>query len=99
MEKRRGVDSRGLAALAGVVALLVISLANWRTVQRIDRALGERLHDRLFANQEQLNLEAYRTYALELGLDLARFEKDLADFANAIDAELARLTLPAPPVR
>jgi hypothetical protein len=43
MEKRRGVDSRGLVALAGVVALLVISLANWRSVQRIDRVLGERL--------------------------------------------------------
>jgi len=43
MEKRRGVDSRGLVALAGVVALVVISLANWRAVQRIDRVLGERL--------------------------------------------------------
>jgi hypothetical protein len=43
MEKRRGVDSRGLVALAGVVALVVISLANWRGVQRIDRFLGERL--------------------------------------------------------
>lgn len=43
MEKRRGVDSRGLVALAGVVALVVISLANWRGVQRVDRVLGERL--------------------------------------------------------
>ena len=43
MEKRRGVESGGLVALAGVVAFLVISLANWRDVQRIDRVLGERL--------------------------------------------------------
>jgi protein-disulfide isomerase len=43
MGERRGVDSRGLAVVAGVVALLVISLANWRDLQRIDRALGERL--------------------------------------------------------
>jgi protein-disulfide isomerase len=95
------------------------------------------LHDRLFANQEQLNLDAYKTYARELGLDVARFEKDLgdlgvkraveddkaearllgvggtpgffvngrflggarpfADFAQAIDAELARLNVPTPP--
>jgi len=94
-------------------------------------------HDRLFADQEQLNLEAYKTYARELGLDVARFEKDLADlevkkaveadkaearslgvtgtpgffvngrflggarpfadFAKAIDAELARLNVPVPP--
>ena len=94
-------------------------------------------HDKLFANQEQLNLEAYKTYARELGLDVARFEKDLADlevkkaveadkaearslgvtgtpgffvngrfmggarpfaeFAKAIDAELARLNVPVPP--
>jgi protein-disulfide isomerase len=36
-------------------------------------------HDRLFANQEQLNLDAYKKYARELGLDVTVFEKDLAD--------------------
>jgi protein-disulfide isomerase len=36
-------------------------------------------HDRLFADQERLNLEAYRKYVGELGLDVSRFEKDLAD--------------------
>jgi hypothetical protein len=41
--ERRGGDSWGLAAVAGVVVLLVISLANWRDLQRLDRALGERL--------------------------------------------------------
>ena len=94
-------------------------------------------HDKLFANQQELDLAAYRRYAKELGLDVARFEKDLADpatrtgidadkaeaqslgltgtpgffvngrflsgakpfdeFARAIDAELARLDLKAPP--
>jgi type II secretory pathway component PulM len=39
----RGPDSLGLATLAGVVAVLVISFANWRDVERIDRSLGERL--------------------------------------------------------
>jgi protein-disulfide isomerase len=93
-------------------------------------------HDRLFANQQELSPGAYERYARELGLDVARFEKDLADpelrrridtdkaeaqslgvtgtpgffvngrflggaqpfdeFAKAIDAELARLRLPAP---
>ena len=41
--ERRGPDSLGLATLAGVVAVLVISFANWRDVDRIDRSLGERL--------------------------------------------------------
>lgn len=36
-------------------------------------------HDKLFANQQQLNLEAYKAYARELKLDLPRFEKDLED--------------------
>ena len=41
--QRRRDGSRGLAALAGVVAVLVIALASWRDLQRLDRALGERL--------------------------------------------------------
>jgi protein-disulfide isomerase len=36
-------------------------------------------HDRVFANQQELNLEAYKRHARELGIDVARFEKDLAD--------------------
>ena len=36
-------------------------------------------HDRIFANQQQLNVDAYKRYARELGLDVARFEKDLVD--------------------
>jgi protein-disulfide isomerase len=39
-------------------------------------------HDKLFANQQQLNLDAYKRYARELKLDAPRFEKDLADLAN-----------------
>ncbi len=94
-------------------------------------------HDKLFANQEQLNLDAYKRYAKDLGMDVGRFEKDLTDpetkktvdadkaeaqslgitgtpgffvngrflsgaqpfdeFAKRINAELARLNLPAPP--
>ncbi len=94
-------------------------------------------HDKLFANQAQLDPDTYKRYAGELGLDVARFEKDLADpatrkgidadkaeaqslgvtgtpgffvnghflggaqpfdeFAEKINAELARLNLKAPP--
>ena len=36
-------------------------------------------HDKVFANQQELTLNAYTRYARELGLDVARFEKDLAD--------------------
>jgi protein-disulfide isomerase len=39
-------------------------------------------HDKLFGNQQQLNLDAYKQYARELKLDVPRFEKDLADLTN-----------------
>jgi protein-disulfide isomerase len=36
-------------------------------------------HDKLFANQSQLEPDALRKYAEELGLDLTRFDRDRAD--------------------
>ena len=36
-------------------------------------------HDKLFANQSKLELIDLKQYAKELGLDTARFEKDLVD--------------------
>ena len=46
-------------------------------------------HDKLFANQQQLNLDSYKKYARDLGLDVARFEKDLVDaeVKKAVDAD------------
>ena len=41
------------------------------------------MHDKLFANQRQLNPDNYKKFARELGLDKAKFEKDLADPALA----------------
>jgi protein-disulfide isomerase len=51
-------------------------------------------HDKLFANQKELTLDAYKRYARELKLDVARFEKDLADLENKkrIDADKAEAT-------
>jgi protein-disulfide isomerase len=51
-------------------------------------------HDKLFANQQQLNLDAYKRYARELKLDMPRFEKDLVDLDDrkAIDADKAEAT-------
>jgi len=48
-------------------------------------------HDRLFANQHELNPETYARYARELGLDATRFEKDLADpeLRKKVDADKA----------
>ena len=37
------------------------------------------MHDKIFANQQQMSPEQYRIYAEELGLDLARFDQDVAD--------------------
>jgi protein-disulfide isomerase len=36
------------------------------------------MHDRIFANPRELSDEKYREYARELGLDLARFDRDRA---------------------
>ena len=36
-------------------------------------------HDKLFANQSKLELTDLKQYAKDLGLDMARFEKDLVD--------------------
>jgi protein-disulfide isomerase len=51
-------------------------------------------HDKLFANQQQLNLDAYKRHARDLKLDVARFEKDLADLElkKRIDADKAEAT-------
>ena len=36
-------------------------------------------HDKLFANQSKLAPDNLKQYAKDVGLDMARFEKDLAD--------------------
>ena len=48
-------------------------------------------HDKLFANQRNLKLEAFRNYAQEIGLDVSQFEKDLNDLATkkTIDADMS----------
>ncbi len=37
------------------------------------------MHDKIFANQREMSREKYLEYARELGLDVGKFEKDLAD--------------------
>jgi len=78
MEKRRGVDTRGVVALAGVVALVVISLTNWRTVQRIDRVLGERL-SKLTARLDPVATRMERAPAFQRGPDPNRVYTIKAD--------------------
>ncbi len=48
-------------------------------------------HDKLFADQKNLKLEAFRRHAEELGLDVDRFDRDFQDLNNkkVIDADLA----------
>lgn len=41
------------------------------------------MHDRIFADQRGMSSEKYREYAREIGLDMERFEKDMADPALA----------------
>ncbi|MBI5609576.1 MAG: thioredoxin domain-containing protein [Deltaproteobacteria bacterium] len=49
------------------------------------------MHDKLFANQQQLSPENYEKWAKEIGLDVAKFKADLSDAAIAkqIDKEQA----------
>ncbi len=37
------------------------------------------MHDKLFGNQQQLSAESYDKWAKEIGLDVAKFKKDIAD--------------------
>lgn len=48
------------------------------------------MHDKIFANQRDLKPETFERYAQELGLDVARFRKDVADPAvkGRIDADM-----------
>ncbi|HKA14192.1 MAG TPA: thioredoxin domain-containing protein [Myxococcota bacterium] len=48
------------------------------------------MHNRIFANQAQMSPEKYREYAREIGLDLARYDRDLADASlkQRIDADV-----------
>jgi protein-disulfide isomerase len=49
------------------------------------------MHDRIFANQQEMSPERYREYAREIGLDLSRFDRDVADASlqQRIDADAA----------
>ena len=48
-------------------------------------------HDKLFENQKELNAPSYRKHAQAVGLDTARFEKDLLDLTimKSIDEDKA----------
>jgi protein-disulfide isomerase len=49
------------------------------------------MHDKIFANQRDLKPETFRNYAKEIGLDLAKFDKDVAsaDVKKKIDGDSA----------
>jgi protein-disulfide isomerase len=49
------------------------------------------MHDRIFAHRDQLSPESFRGYAQEIGLDMARYDRDLADagLAKRIDEDSA----------
>jgi len=49
------------------------------------------MHDKIFADQEGMSPERYEQYAKEIGLDMARFKRDVADASikKRIDADAA----------
>ena len=48
-------------------------------------------HDRLFADQKNLKIDVFKRHAREIGLDVARFEKDFFNLDNKkiVDADAA----------
>ena len=48
-------------------------------------------HDKLFANQRKIKMDDLKQYAQELGLDMARFDKDMLNLENkkSIDVDSA----------
>jgi len=48
-------------------------------------------HDKLFENQRALKIDNLKQYAQELGLDMARFDKDMTDLQNkkVVDTDTA----------
>lgn len=48
-------------------------------------------HDKLFANQDKLDIESLKRYARELGLDMARFEADRSnpESRKKVEADMA----------
>ena len=49
------------------------------------------MHNKIFANQKEMSPEKYREYAREIGLDLKRFDRDVADASvkQRIDTDAA----------
>src|SRR6185369_14896290 len=48
-------------------------------------------HDKIFADQKNMNLETYKKYAKQLGMDVGKFEESIKSGRNkaAIQADLA----------
>ncbi len=48
-------------------------------------------HDKLFENQKNLKLDAFKQHARDLGMDVAKFEQDFLDIDNKkpVDADTA----------
>lgn len=48
-------------------------------------------HDKIFADQRNLKLDAFKKHAQSVGMDVARFEKDFLDLSNRkiVDADTA----------
>ena len=48
-------------------------------------------HDKIFADQRNLKLDAFKKHAQAVGMDVARFEKDFLDLSNRkqVDADAA----------
>src|SRR5258708_3589467 len=91
--RRRDLDPVGLATLAGVVALLMITFSNMRDVDRLDRTLGERL-TKLEGQVAQIGARAARAAAVKTGPDPNRvYPIKVAADAPAVGPATAPVTI------
>lgn len=70
-EQKPRIDAVGLATLAGVVAVLMISFSNMRDIDRLDRTMGERLA-KLETQVSQVGTRAQQPAQARQGPDPAR---------------------------
>jgi protein-disulfide isomerase len=65
--------------------------AHWASAAAQQQGKFWEFHDKLFANQRAIKVDNLKQYAQELGLDMARFDKDMADakIKKLVDADMA----------
>lgn len=99
-----GAQALGLATLVGLVALLLISFINWRTIDRTQAGLDARfarIEDRIREVSRDMDSKLARiedrTREVSKNLDakLAQIENRISEVSRNVDAAVAKTAAPA----